>query len=105
MSKALLVGPENGIGDALEAEGMVVVRIDGTGTRPDLEDAGIADGDLLVVTDVGLTTTIPIAKELADVKVLVYSSDSVPEFVRGKQALIIDPALIDAATVAEELVE
>lgn len=102
--QAVVIGPDaDGLGDAL-ADYLPVTHVDGTGTRDQLVDAGLGDGDMLVVTDAGLATSIPIARELGDVRIVVYARDSLPEFARGKQALIVDPALIAAETVAEELV-
>lgn len=103
--KALLVGPDvYGLVDALEAEGVEVVPVEGTGARPALEDAGVLGADLLIITDVGLSTSIPVARDLKEgLRVLVYSHDSVPEFVRGKAATIVDPDLISAEVVAEEI--
>ena len=104
MTRAIVIGPDaDGLGDAL-ADHLPVTHVDGTGTRDQLQDAGLADGDMLVVTDAGLATSIPVARELADVRVVVYTRDSLPEFARGRQALIVDPDLIGAETVAEELV-
>ncbi|WP_435194902.1 DUF7126 family protein [Natronomonas sp. EA1] len=103
--KALLVGPDtDGLMDALEKEGVEVVPVEGTGARPALEDAGVLEADILIITDVGLSTSIPVARDLKeDLRVLVYSRDSVPEFVRGKAATIVDPELIAADVVAEEV--
>ncbi len=36
---------------------------------------------------------------------MTYADRSLPEFVAGVADLAIDPALMDAATVAEELVD
>ncbi|WP_306056390.1 DUF7126 family protein [Natronococcus wangiae] len=103
---AIVAGPdEGGIGDALEAEGVDVVRINGVVSRPALEEAGIVDADLYVLTDVGQATTIPIVCDLNDeIRTVTYARDTVPEFVRGQLDLAIDPQLMDVAIVAEELV-
>jgi hypothetical protein len=88
----------------LEAAGFTVHVVDGVANRPGLEEAGIVDADLFVLTDVGQATGIPVAKDLnPDVRVVVYSGDSLPEFVSGQADLAVDPALLDSATVAEEL--
>ncbi|WP_254545947.1 DUF7126 family protein [Halomarina pelagica] len=103
--QAIIVGsdPED-LAAALEAHDVTVTNAAGTADRSSLLDAGVEDADLLAVTDVGLATSIPVARELnPDVRVVVYARDSVPEFVRASTALIVDPALIDPDTVAEEL--
>lgn len=103
---AVIAGPDDdGLGDALETAGATVHRAEGTAARPDLEDAGIAEADLFVLTDARLATAIPVAKDLnPDVRVVVYARDTVPEFARGQAGHIVDPRLLDAETVAEELV-
>jgi len=105
MTMAVVAGPdEDGLGDALEAGGATVNRARGTASRPQLEAAGITEADLFVLTDAGLATAIPVAKDLnPDVRVVVYARDSVPEFARGQAGHIVDPRLLDPETVAEEL--
>jgi len=102
----ILGGDEHGLGDALAAEGVSLTRLAGPTTRDGLREAGIEEADLLAVTEATLSTAIPVARELvADIRVVVYAGDTVPEFVRGQPALIVDPALMSAATVADELVD
>ncbi|MFC7226573.1 CTP synthetase [Salinirubellus salinus] len=105
MTMAVVAGPdEDGLGDALEVGGATVNRAGGTAARPQLEEAGIVDADLFVLTDARLATSIPVAKDLnPDVRVVVYARDTVPEFARGQAGHIVDPRLLDAETVAEEL--
>ena len=91
-----------GIGDAL-ADTATVSRID-VANRPALEDAGILDAAVYVLTEVEQATSISVAKDLnPDVKAVVYAEGSLPEFVKGQVDLAVDPGLLDAATVAEEL--
>ncbi|ELY42917.1 DUF7126 family protein [Natronorubrum tibetense] len=101
----VVAGPdEDEIGDALEAEGASVIRLNGVISRPALEEAGIVDADLYVLTDVGQATTIPVVCDLTDdIRTVVYARDTVPEFVKGQLDLAVDPKLMDAAMVAEEL--
>jgi hypothetical protein len=106
IERAVLVGGDaEGLAAALSGYGVTVTAAEGTGTRDALVEAGVERADLLVVTDVGLSTSIPVAQELnPDLRVAVYARDSVPEFARTVADLIVDPALIDPGTVAEELV-
>jgi hypothetical protein len=106
MTTAVFAGPdEAGLADALAAEGVAVSHVDGVASRPALEDAGITDADLFVLTDVGQATAIPIARDLVeDLRVVVYTGDSLPEFASAQAVLQVDPALLDATAVAEELV-
>lgn len=105
MSRAVVAGSDpDGLGEALEARGVEVSYAAGTADRPALEEAGIVEADLLVVTDAGLATSIPIAKDLNDdLRVVVYTGDSIPEFAKGQAGHIVDPELLDADAVAEEL--
>ena len=102
---AVVAGPDtDGLGDALEAQGIAVRRVDGVANRPALEDAGIAEAKLFVLTDVGQATSIPVVVDLVgDIRVVVYSRESLPEFAKGQADLLVDPALLDPETVAEEL--
>ncbi|UPV75078.1 CTP synthetase [Halorussus limi] len=103
--KAILVGPDrDGLGDALEAEGVELTRIDAVANRPALEEAGITDADTLVLTETEGATVIPVAKDLNDdLHVVVYTEDDLPDFARGQADLIVDPQLLSAEAVAEEL--
>jgi hypothetical protein len=103
--RAIVVGSDAGIAAALEAEGADVTRLEGVASGERLEDAGVADADLLVVTDVGEATAVAVARELnPDIRTVAYTGDGVPEFVKGVLDLTVDPALLDAEAVAEELV-
>ncbi|QUO48220.1 MULTISPECIES: DUF7126 family protein [Halorubrum] len=102
---AIVAGPdEHGLGEELAALGVEIRRIEGLVTAAKLEDAGVADADLFVLTDVEEATGIPVAKELnPDVQIVTYAGRSLPEFVATVADLAVDPDLLDAATVAEEL--
>lgn len=101
---AIIVGPDNGLAEQLRERGAEITTIDGLADRPTLEEAGIVDADLFVVNDVSQATAIPIARDVnEDLRIVVYSHDSVPEFVRGRALLVVDPELLDPETVAEEL--
>ena len=101
-------GPdEDGIADALEAEGATVNRITGVISRPALEAAGIVDAELYVLTDLEQATTVPIAHSLTDnddLRSVTYDRRSIPEFITRQLDLAIDPELMDPSIVAEELV-
>lgn len=103
--KALLVGPDrDGLGDALEAEGVELTRIEAVVNRPALEEAGVTEADTLVLTDTENATGISVAKDLnADLHVVVYTEEDLPDFARGQADLIVDPQLLSAEAVAEEL--
>ncbi len=103
--QAIIAGPDvNGIGDALAAEGASITRIQDVVSTATLESAGIENASILVFTDVSEATGIPVAKELnADVRIVVYADESLPEFARGQADLAVDPALLAPAIVAEEL--
>ncbi|THE62973.1 CTP synthetase [Salinadaptatus halalkaliphilus] len=102
---AIVAGPdEDDIGAALEAEGVAVSRLDGVISRPELEEAGALEADLYVLTDLDQATTIPIVCDLNDdVRTVVYANRTIPEFVSAQLDLAIDPKLMDASVVADEL--
>ena len=106
MSEVIVAGEDpDGLGAALEERGADVTYAAGTANRPALEEAGIVDADVLVVTDADLATSVPIAVDLnPDLRVVVYARDSVPEFVKGQAGHIVDPDLLSPGTVAEEIV-
>ncbi|MDQ2049956.1 CTP synthetase [Natronolimnohabitans sp. A-GB9] len=103
----IVAGPdEDDITAALEAEGADVTRVTGVVTRPALEEAGILEADLYVLTDIGQATTIPIVCDLSEeIRTVVYARDTIPEFVKGQLDLAVDPKLMDAAIVADELID
>ncbi|GAB3705697.1 DUF7126 family protein [Halorubrum pallidum] len=102
---AVVAGPDaHELGDELAALGVTVRRIEGLVTAESLRDAGIDEAAYVVLTDVEEATGIPIAKEInPDVLAVTYAERSLPEFVAGVADLAVDPALLDAVTVAEEL--
>lgn len=102
--KAVIVGPDRGLGTALDDEGFDVARIDGLGTGTALEEAGIGEATLLVITDVGEATAVSIAKDVnPDLRVVIYSPETMPEFVRGQVDLAVAPDILSPDVVAEEL--
>ncbi len=106
MSKVVIAGGDpDGLGEALERQNATVNYAEGTADRPALESAGILDADVLAVTEVGLATSASVALECnPGLRIVFYTRDSVPEFIRGQASHIVDPALLDADTVAEELI-
>lgn len=105
MSEVIVAGGDpDGIGAALETQGATVSYAEGTADRPSLEAAGVEDADILVLTDAGLATSVTVALECNPaLRIVIYTRESVPEFIRGQAGHIVDPALLDPETVAEEL--
>jgi hypothetical protein len=103
--RAVLAGPdEDALGEALAAQGIETERVEGVPSREALENAGITDCSLFVLTDVEEATAIPIAKECnPDLQVVIYARGSLPEFASRQTDLLIDPDLLEPAIVAEEL--
>ncbi|GAA0226915.1 CTP synthetase [Haladaptatus pallidirubidus] len=103
--RAVIAGPdEDGLGTALESQGVETAAVEGVASRPALEDAGVHDADLFVLTDVGQATAIAVAKDVnPKIRVVVYDDDTIPEFARNQAGLIVDPNLLSADAVAEEL--
>jgi Trk K+ transport system NAD-binding subunit len=105
MSNVVIAGDDpDGIGRELEDRGATVRYAEGTANRSALEAAGITEADTLVLTDAGLATSVTVAVDCnPDLRVVIYARDSVPEFIKGQAGHIVDPALLDPDTVAEEL--
>ena len=103
--KVVLAGGDSGdLAAALDAVGAEIVRVEGAATRRSLDDAGIADADVFLLTDMADATAISVAKDAnPDVRVVTYASDSLPEFARAQADLALDPALFSPELVAEEL--
>jgi hypothetical protein len=103
--KAIVAGEDaNELGESLAENGVTVTQIE-IATRPELEEAGIVDSGLFVLTAAEQATGIAIAKDLnEDVRVVCYADDSIPDFARGQADLIVDPELLGVDAVAEELV-
>lgn len=100
---AIIIGPDNGLEAAFEQQGIETRRID-LGTADALRDAGIDEAGLLVLTDVGEATAVPIAKdENPDVRVVIYSEETMPEFVRGQVDLSVAPDVLSPTIFVEEL--
>ncbi|ERG93209.1 MAG: hypothetical protein J07HQW1_03268 [Haloquadratum walsbyi J07HQW1] len=103
----LVAGPdENNLAAELMDCGVDIREINEMLTHESLEAAGLATADTLVLTAMDDASAIPVAKEQnPGVRVVMYTSDSLPEFARGQTDLAIDPALLNATVVAEELTE
>lgn len=94
---------DHAIAAAIESEGHSVSHVD-IANRPALEEAGIHEAAVLVLTEVEQATSIAVAKDLnPDLKVVIYSEGSLPDFASRQADMLVDPALLDAETVAAEL--
>ncbi|MFB6221195.1 MAG: CTP synthetase [Halolamina sp.] len=104
--KAIVAGSDaEGIGEELEALDVTVARVESPVFAEALEAAGIEEADLFVLTDPEEGISIPLAKERnPEVRAVCYGEGSLPESVGSVVDLVVDPVLLDAATVAEELV-
>lgn len=105
--KAIVAGADpEGIGEELEALGVTVTRVGSPVFAEALADAGIADANLFVLTDLDEGISITLAKEAnPDVRAVCFGSGDLPESVGGTVDLVVDPSLLGAEAVAEELVE
>ena len=104
---AIVAGADpEGIGAELEALGVTVERVDSPVFADALADAGIAEADLFVLTDLDEGISVTLAKEAnPDVRAVCFGSGDLPESIGGTVDLVVDPALLGAEAVAEELVE
>ena len=102
--KVTLVGtdPER-MADALKAQGHTVT-VAGVGNRPGLEEAGVHDAEVYLLTEMAQATSIVVAKDLnPDLRVVVYAEGSLPDFASRQTDLVVDPNLLSPEAVAEEL--
>ena len=104
MARIIVTGTdEYDIAGAITEAGHDVTRVD-IGNRAALDDAGVAETDVYVLTEVAQATSIPVARERnPDLRVVVYADGSLPDFARRQADLLLDPALFDPADVAAEL--
>ena len=101
---AILVGPDRELEAALRDQGVETTRLGGPATGESLSDARVAEADLLVVTDVGEATAIPVAREAnPGVRVVIYAPETMPEFVRGQVDLAVAPGVLSPDVIATEL--
>lgn len=106
MLRAIIAGPDRGIESELDRHGVETVRLNGLATGESLDEAEIATAGFLFITDVDEATAVPVAKDRnPDIRIVFYTPESVPEFVKGQLDLAIDPALLGADVVVEELVD
>jgi len=100
----ILVGddPER-MREALEDEDHAVTIAD-VGNRPGLEEAGVLDAEVYLLTEMSQATSIAVAKDLnPDLRVVVYAEGSLPDFASRQTDLVVDPNLLGPDAVAEEL--
>ena len=102
---AIVAGPdEYGIGEELETEGVEVTRVESPVFGGALAEAGVGSADLFVFTDPDEAIAAPLAKEQnPEIRAVFYGDGSLPESVSAVVDLAVDPALLDATAVAEEL--
>jgi hypothetical protein len=102
--KVVLVGSDpDRMVDALESEGHSVTIAD-VGNRPGLEEAGVLDAEVYLLTELSQATSIVVAKDLnPGLRVVVYAEGSLPDFASRQTDLVVDPKLLSPDAVAEEL--
>ncbi|WP_284010177.1 DUF7126 family protein [Haloarcula pelagica] len=103
MNIVLAGSDEHGLGTAL-ADIEADVRAVDIANRPGLEEAGIHDADVYLLTEMRQATSIAVAKDLnPDVRVVIYAEGSLPDFASRQADLVVDPNLLPPEAVAEEL--
>jgi len=102
--EVIVVGsdPER-IREALETEGHAVTVAD-VGNRPGLEEAGVHEAEVYLLTEMAQATSIAVAKDLnPELRVVAYAEESLPDFASRQTDLVVDPQLLGPDAVAEEL--
>ncbi|SDJ89921.1 hypothetical protein SAMN05216226_11178 [Halovenus aranensis] len=91
------------IAGPIEDAGFALSVVD-VGNRSALESVDIAEADIYVLTEAAQATSIPVAKDLnPELKVVVYTEESLSDFALPQTDLILDPALFDPEEVTAEL--
>lgn len=105
MTKIILAGADaTDIGPALTEAGGTVARVEPPVTSNAMQAAGLDEADLFVLTDTEEATSLPLVRDRRpDIEIVVYSTDSVPDFASHIADLIIDPAALPLPTVVEEV--
>ena len=100
----VVAGPdETAIAEAIAAEGHTITEAP-VGNRPGLEEAGVHEADVYLLTDLEQATSIAVAKDLnPEIRVVVYAEGSLPDFASRQTDLVVDPQLLGPEAVAEEL--
>ena len=105
MTRAIIAGPDRGIEAALTDLDVPTVRLNGLATGESLDEAEVGTAALLVITDVEEATAVPVAKDRnPNIRIVFYTNDSIPDFVKGQLDLAVDPDLLGPDVVAEEVV-
>ena len=105
MTYIILTGPDpTDLGESLEAAGATVSRIEGAVTENAMKEAGIATANMMILTDPKEATAIALARQRhRELRIVVYTQESVPPFAGHLADLILDPNVIDRGVVIEEL--
>lgn len=107
MTHVIIAGPDSrNLASALKAAGATVSGVPAPVTGTALDEAGLAETSLFVLTDHEEATAIPIVRERRpDLPVVVYTAAGVPDFASHLADLILDPDAMDQAVVVEELLD
>ncbi|MFW6449173.1 MAG: DUF7126 family protein [Halobacteriota archaeon] len=107
MSDVLLVGTDpGGLVADLEAAGLRVAHLDGTPIGPDLDEVGIAEAAVLLLTDAGQASIVPVARERnPTIAIVLYADQGFPDFASAQADLAVDRALIDVDELVDALVD
>ncbi|MFP4628061.1 MAG: CTP synthetase [Halobacteriales archaeon] len=107
MSDVILVGdvPADLVA-ALEAAGLGVARLDGGAVGADLDAAGVDAAGVLLLTDAGQATLVPVARERnSDIAIVLYGDEGFPDFASAQADLAVDRSLVEAPELVDALVD
>jgi hypothetical protein len=95
MSRVVLLGAHQPLAAAFAAAGADVETVTAGADATQLAAAGIADVELLVLTEMADATTAIVARELhPQLRVVAYSDESLPPVATTQVDLAVDPALV-----------
>ena len=93
-----------GIEQQLADAGQEVTRLDQVLTSSVLESAGIESAAVFLLTDATEATAIPLAREQnPDISIIVYSTESIPEFCKPIADMIVHPGAVSNDVLVEEI--
>lgn len=103
MSDVILLGPDEfTLRDRLETMDITVAHLPGNPIGADLEEAGVTEAGVLLLTSSAQASLIPVARELnPSIAVILYTRSRLPAFASAQADLSVDPELIDSTEVVD----
>lgn len=107
MSDVLIVGPDEfDITARFRETDISAIHLDGVPVGADLDDAGIEEAKVVLLTHVDHASLIPVAKERnPDIQIVLYTSARLPPFASRQADVAIDQALVEVEEVIDAVAD